>query len=227
MGWHEAVKGLLSRSGRSDHDQTPLVSEIPSSTSQLQSLATPSRQPDHCLTVDLSRKQHAFEGFGTSLCWWANIVGGFPEPLRSQLVDLIFDPERGLGLQCARYNIGRERVGSCDRAWLRYGADIDSFWGPQQQWDWSNGLQGRGCASGNYQGWMDNLRPEFHDAFVKYLVTVVKHFRDDFGLNFRTLDPFNESTSTWWQRGGRSGRLPLWNSFAGGDCAEAGGCSGS
>ena len=49
---------------------------------------------------------------------------------------------------------------------------------------------------------MDNLRPEFHDAFIQYMVTVVKHFRDHFGLNFRTVDPFNESTSTWWQRGG-------------------------
>lgn len=63
-------------------------------------------------------------------------------------------------------------------------------------------LHHAGCASGNYQGWMDNSRPEFHDAFVEYLVMVVKHYRDNFGLNFRTLDPFNESTSTWWQRGG-------------------------
>ncbi|KAK9863031.1 hypothetical protein WJX84_002813 [Apatococcus fuscideae] len=198
--------------------------------SPFKELPTFERAPDVSVSINLARRPQAFEGFGTSLCWWANIVGGLPEPLRSQLVDLVFDPDRGLGMQCARYNIGGSGWDHVDKAWLRYGADIDSYWGPQRQWDWSldagqrwvaQAAQARGCcifeafsnsppywmtwsgcASGNYQGWMDNLRPEFHDAFVQYLVTVVKHFRDNFGLSFRTLDPFNESTSTWWQRSG-------------------------
>ena len=102
MVWHEALKGLLSRSGQ--RNQADLVQgkqpqPVPDTSPHFQSLATPSNKPDTCLSVDLTRKQQAFEGFGTSLCWWANVVGGFPEPLRSQLVDLVFDSERGLGLQ--------------------------------------------------------------------------------------------------------------------------------
>ena len=39
------------------------------------------------------RVQQEFEGWGTSLAWFANIVGRFPEPLRSHLADLLFDAE--------------------------------------------------------------------------------------------------------------------------------------
>ena len=37
--------------------------------------------------------QQEFEGWGTSLAWFANIVGRFPDPLRSHLADLLFDAE--------------------------------------------------------------------------------------------------------------------------------------
>ena len=37
------------------------------------------------------RVQQDFEGWGTSLAWFANIVGRFPDPLRSHLADLLFD----------------------------------------------------------------------------------------------------------------------------------------
>ncbi|CAG8691651.1 7090_t:CDS:1, partial [Scutellospora calospora] len=32
-----------------------------------------------------------FEGWGTSLCWWANALGGFPDIVRNQAADLVFD----------------------------------------------------------------------------------------------------------------------------------------
>ena len=45
-----------------------------------------------------------FEGWGTSLCWWANRVG-FSEKLTRDSAELFFS-ERGLGLNIMRYNIG-------------------------------------------------------------------------------------------------------------------------
>lgn len=45
-----------------------------------------------------------FEGWGTSLCWWANRVG-YSEKLTEQAGKLFFS-EDGLGLDIARYNIG-------------------------------------------------------------------------------------------------------------------------
>ena len=46
-----------------------------------------------------------FEGWGTSLCWWANRIG-CSDKLTDAAVDAFFDPDRGLGLNVARYNIG-------------------------------------------------------------------------------------------------------------------------
>ena len=58
-------------------------------------------------TVNAKVQSQTFEGFGTSLSWWANAVGSWPEPTRSALVDALFAPAPlGLGLTYARYNIG-------------------------------------------------------------------------------------------------------------------------
>ena len=54
------------------------------------------------------------EGWGTTLSWWANQVGGWSESARSQLVDLLFAaPPNGLGLTYARYNIGGGDCPTC------------------------------------------------------------------------------------------------------------------
>ncbi len=45
-----------------------------------------------------------FEGWGTSLCWWANRVG-FSKKLTEKSAELFFS-ENGLGLNIMRYNIG-------------------------------------------------------------------------------------------------------------------------
>ena len=46
-----------------------------------------------------------FEGWGTSLCWWANRVG-YSDKLADAAVDAFFDQTKGLKLNIARYNIG-------------------------------------------------------------------------------------------------------------------------
>ncbi len=46
-----------------------------------------------------------FQGWGTSLCWWANRVG-YSDKLTHAASELFFDAEKGLGLNIGRYNIG-------------------------------------------------------------------------------------------------------------------------
>ena len=46
-----------------------------------------------------------FQGFGTSLCWWANRVG-YDESLTEQAVSSFYDEKDGLGMTIGRYNIG-------------------------------------------------------------------------------------------------------------------------
>ncbi len=46
-----------------------------------------------------------FEGWGTSLCWFANRIG-YSDVLSQKAADLLFNAETGLGMNIARYNIG-------------------------------------------------------------------------------------------------------------------------
>lgn len=59
-----------------------------------------------------------------------------------------------------------------------------------------------GCCSGNSDGGKDNLRPEYYEEFAHYLVDVCKHYKDEYGIEFRTLEPFNESMSSYWYANG-------------------------
>ncbi|CAI5966664.1 unnamed protein product [Closterium sp. NIES-64] len=47
-----------------------------------------------------------WKGWGTSLAWQGNYIGGFPKDRMDTLLDLIFHPRKGLGLNIVRYNIG-------------------------------------------------------------------------------------------------------------------------
>ncbi len=55
-----------------------------------------------------------------------------------------------------------------------------------------------GCVSGNADGGKDNLMPEYYEEFAHYLVDVCKHYKDEYGIEFKTLEPFNESVTNFW-----------------------------
>lgn len=61
------------------------------------------------ITIDPTRgspfNNGEFEGWGTSLCWWANRIG-YSDVLAQKAADLLFNAETGLGMNIARYNIG-------------------------------------------------------------------------------------------------------------------------
>lgn len=59
-----------------------------------------------------------------------------------------------------------------------------------------------GCVAGNEPSGKDNLKPEYYEEFAHYLVDVCKHYKDNYGIEFRTLEPFNESQSDYWGRNG-------------------------
>ncbi|WP_156759406.1 RICIN domain-containing protein [Microbacterium karelineae] len=67
-----------------------------------------------------------FEGWGTSLVWFANATGGYPEELREQLYQAVFGDD-GLDLNIARYNIGGGNASDVDD-YLRAGGAVDGWW---------------------------------------------------------------------------------------------------
>lgn len=59
------------------------------------------------VTVDVSMSNQTLEGWGTSLAWFSNGVGGWTNTTnRNLLMNSLFSPTSGLGLNYLRYNIG-------------------------------------------------------------------------------------------------------------------------
>ncbi|MFJ7334241.1 RICIN domain-containing protein [Streptomyces sp. NPDC101116] len=77
--------------------------------------------------IDPSYRQQEFEGWGTSLVWFANITGRYPEPIRQKLADMLFG-EEGLRLNIARYNIGGGNAPDVRKDYMKSGATMEGFW---------------------------------------------------------------------------------------------------
>lgn len=164
------------------------------------------------------------DGFGTSLAWWANIVGGWTDyHKKTELLDKLFTVSNGIGLNIARYNIGGGENPNHEH--MRVGAEIPGFQPSSGVWDWNADANQRwvlqeiinrgvtkleafsnsppywmtysNCAAGSTHGG-NNLRDEMYDDFAYYLVEVLKHFRDYWNIEFDTLSIFNEPVSSWW-----------------------------
>ena len=180
--------------------------------------------------VDPAHSYQTLEGWGTSLCWWAHVVGqDYPAAVREDFLTRVFDPEKGLGLNVVRYNIGGGENPALPDS-MQYRARIPGYLSPQGVWDWNadagqrlilTEARKRGVnlceafsnsppywmtLSGSVTGAADggsNLDPAYADRFADYLATVVKHFHDQWGVTFDSLEPVNESGDYWWKKGGR------------------------
>ncbi|HXJ23870.1 MAG TPA: glycoside hydrolase [Polyangia bacterium] len=182
--------------------------------------------------VNPAVRHQVFEGWGTSLCWWANHVGGWGETGRNAVVDAVVDPVNGLGYNVFRYNIGGGENPSHNH--MGQYKEMPGFEPSSGTWDWTADAnqravlqrivaQGTGvileafsnsppywmtkssCASGNTDG-SNNLKDDSYDAFADYLTEVVKHYRDSWGITFRTVEALNEPNADWWKaNGGQEG----------------------
>ena len=191
-------------------------------------LGTPCAQTS--VRIDPAEMRQSFEGWGTSLAWWAHSLGGWKEANLGVLANLVADTAAGLGMNVFRYNIGggdqpghaHMRVDAAvpgykptesgpyawraDSLQLRTlkallarvkGPILEAFSNSPPWW-----MTKSGCASGSVDG-TNNLKEGYNDDFAEYLTEVVKHLRDSLGLEFRTLEPFNEPNSDWWKAQGR------------------------
>lgn len=197
----------------------------------------------------------AFEGWGTSLVWFANATGGYPEALREELYQKVFGDD-GLDLNVARYNIGGGNASDV-KDYLRPGGAVEGWWKANPNgdastyggtstkladrdallakwdaddpasYDWSADETQRwwveklaaegqithweafansapyfmtesGYVSGGFNASSEQLKPAAEAQFAKYLVNVTEHMEDEYGIEFDSLDPFNEPNTNYW-----------------------------
>ena len=188
------------------------------------------------VVVDPGKKYQVFEGWGTSLCWWAVKAGAWSEANRSKLIGAIADPDTGLGYTIFRYNIGGGDQPGHDHLTKGDGGGKVPGYKPTEKgdYDWTADPYQRaialelakrvkdpifeafsnsppwwmtksGCVSGSSDG-SDNLKEDYFDDFADYLSEVALHFKTEWGLTFRTVEPFNEPSAGWWKsNGGQEG----------------------
>ncbi|MCD8237223.1 MAG: hypothetical protein LUD00_11390 [Prevotellaceae bacterium] len=179
------------------------------------------------------------EGWGVSLCWWANMCGKWTNNRITTIVNWLTSP-KVLNYNIFRYNIGggddpenknctQHHMGAEGGKGLR--AEMEGFKDSSDgEYVWSRDEAQRkimlkikekrpdaifeafsnsapyymtysGCCAGNVNG-TDNLKPEYYEEFAHYLVDVCKHYKDEYGIEFRTLEPFNEPQSYYWSVNG-------------------------
>ncbi|MFJ4557836.1 glycoside hydrolase [Streptomyces massasporeus] len=90
--------------------------------------AEPARAAAAGVTVrpDPSYSGDEFEGWGTSLVWFANATGDYPPAVREKLYKLLFGDD-GLNLNIARYNIGGGNAPDV-KDYLRAGGAVEGWW---------------------------------------------------------------------------------------------------
>lgn len=199
--------------------------------------ADPEAEPDLTVTryvIDAENTRQTTEGWGVSLCWWANMCGKWEDRKIDRIIDWLVSPT-GLNYNIFRYNIGGgddPNNTHCTPHHMGNGkglrAEMEGFkdsTDDQYHWDrdeaqrkimlkikekrpdaifeaFSNTppwyMTYSGCCSGNEDGAKDNLKPEYYEEFAHYLVDVCKHYKDEYGIEFRTLEPFNESNTNYW-----------------------------
>jgi galactan endo-1,6-beta-galactosidase len=74
------------------------------------------------------------------------------------------------------------------------GANLFEMFSDSPMW-WMNA--NRSTAGSDTGG--DCLTPENYDRFAFYLAAVAKYAADDWGINFNSVEPFNEPSADWWK----------------------------
>ncbi|MGO1943653.1 MAG: glycoside hydrolase [Ancrocorticia sp.] len=200
-----------------------------------------------------SYKSDPFEGWGTSLVWFANATGLYPDDIREDLRSKLFDDD-GLNLNIARYNVGGGDATDVP-PYLRAGGAVPGWWNPDlgisdddglvtstyddrdrynAVWDGDNPEHYNFDADMGQRWWVDaikddvthfeafpnsppyfltesgfvsgginnatseQLAPENMEAFADYMVTVVEHLENEYGVEFSTITPFNEPNTNYW-----------------------------
>ncbi|MBN1183613.1 MAG: T9SS type A sorting domain-containing protein [Bacteroidales bacterium] len=181
---------------------------------------------------------NSFEGWGVSLCWWANMCGKWSDEKTDEIVDWLVSPD-GLNFNIFRYNIGGGDDPLNRNCTLHHMADGKGLRAEMEgfkdslnaEYNWSRDSAQRkimlkikekrpdaifeafsnsppyymtysGCCAGNADASQDNLKPEYYDEFAHYLVDVCKFYKDSFGIEFKTLEPFNEPLTNYWGANG-------------------------
>ena len=178
---------------------------------------------DRIKIKDITEDSIMWEGWGTSLCWWAHHIGKLgDDELKNGLSNLLWGKGHdSLELNIVRYNIGGGSNPN-DIEVLRQGGDIPEYkkgvdgqlsflkkakvlnddiivevFGNSPPWYMTK----NGKVTGNKNRIMSNIKDECIDDYAKYLVDVIKDLKNEEGILVKSVSPMNEPSSPTWVPG--------------------------
>ncbi|WP_207453952.1 Ig-like domain-containing protein [Herbiconiux sp. SYSU D00978] len=136
------------------------------STPALAATAATPAAPQVTVRPDPSYQGAPFEGWGTSLVWFANATGDYPDEIKEELADLVFG-EDGLNLNIARYNIGGGNAPDVPD-YLRAGGAVEGWWAAPEGttredkdwWDPENPEHWNLEADATQRWWVDHIKQD-------------------------------------------------------------------
>jgi len=178
------------------------------------------------VTITPTQKYQTIQGWGSTLAWWANIIGGWSTSKKTSLANALFSPTTGIGLNVLRYNFGADGPGNVCEKQMQPGGNVPSFEPTKGNYVWTNDanqlwfaqaahnlgadvfegfsnsapvwMLNNSCTAGGPNG-SDNLNPAYNADFANFLAAVDKHFHDSFGITLQTIDAFNEPNQSYWK----------------------------
>ena len=171
--------------------------------------SAPPAVPEDALTLtpDPSYQGQEFEGWGTSLVWFANATGDYPAEIRNRLAEMVFGPD-GLNLNIARYNIGGGNAPDV-ADYLRPGGAVEGWWNAPEGttredidwWDPEDPADWNFEADATQRWWIDRIKADVThwEAFSNsppYFQTVSGYTSGGFDssadqLKTESIDDFN------------------------------------
>jgi len=165
-------------------------------------------------TVDWGRTAQEIDGFGASAAFhMAGNLMNFPEPQRSEILDILFSTTKGAGLSIVRNFVGdggswgspsngpAQSIEPQEGSW-NWAGDEDEIWFMREAGK-------RGCARYTSTVWSppawmkDNnkvidghLRPDKYQAFAEYLSMYVRGYKEHHDIDIHSISLANEPDIT-------------------------------
>ncbi|CAI5474948.1 unnamed protein product [Closterium sp. Yama58-4] len=149
------------------------------------------------ITIAPDWNGQTWRGWGTSLAWFGNYVGKLPDDQFNLVMDLLFDKDKGIGLNLARYLIGGSVNYTNSPQFLTAAWETRSLPGFRVQ------PNGPGDTAGAEQN-KCNLKPEYFQAYTEYQASVIERYHRYWNVTFSTMNPANEALEGWWVQGHRN-----------------------
>jgi len=174
------------------------------------------------INVNAAEIFQKIDHFGASDCWSMQKIGEWNEAAKEKVADYLFSPTEGIGLSAWRFNLGG---GSNQQTISHPWRTVETFYVGPHQYDWTKQAEERWFLQAAKERGVDrftafvnsppgkmnrngltnctnnlgstNLKEGYEAQFALYLVDVLKHFRDEWGIAFDYISPVNEPQWEW------------------------------